>query len=74
MGNEIINRWIEAGKIIATDPGAKVLCPVCQKVFLQVTDVRNEKNLSELERHMICEECGAYNSLLKPCTIPNRSG
>ena len=69
MGNEITNRWIEAGKVIATNPDAKVLCPACQKEFLQVIDVRDEKNIFVLERHMICKECGAYNSLLKPCTI-----
>lgn len=63
MSNEITNRWIEAGKNIAIDPNAKVLCPVCQKVFLQVTDVRNSTNTSEVERHMVCNECGAYNAL-----------
>jgi len=64
MMSQITSRWIEAGKAIATDPDAKVLCPVCQKTFLEVMDVRNEKKPSELERHMICKECGASNSLL----------
>jgi hypothetical protein len=63
MNKEIAGRWIDAGKAIAVDPNAKILCPVCQKIFLQVTDVRNEKNRSELERHMVCKECGAYNAL-----------
>lgn len=63
MENKIKGRWIEAGKIIAVNSESKVLCPVCQKSFLQVIDVRNEKNSSELERHMICKECGAYNAL-----------
>jgi hypothetical protein len=63
MANEITKRWIDAGKAIGVDPEAEILCPICQKTFLQVTDVRNEKNRSELERHMTCKECGAYNAL-----------
>jgi hypothetical protein len=68
MTNEVMNRWIEAGKIIATNPEAKILCPVCQESFLQIIDVRNENNSSELERHMMCNNCNAYNAirLLRP--------
>lgn len=64
MDNELIRRWIEAGKCIAIDPEAKVLCPVCQIGYLRVTDVTNDHNPSEFERHMKCDHCGAYNALL----------
>lgn len=63
MEDGIKNRWIEAGKLVAVNPESKVICPVCEKAFLQMTDVRNEKYFSELERHMVCNECGAYNAL-----------
>jgi hypothetical protein len=63
MGAEAIKRWIEAGKVLAQDASAQVPCPVCQSAILQVTDVVNESNSSELERHMKCTSCGAYNSL-----------
>lgn len=63
MTSEAAMRWIEAGKVLAQDASAKVLCPVCQAVVLEITDVRNESNPIELERHMICKACGARNSL-----------
>lgn len=63
MSLEITKRWIEAGKVLAQDANAQVLCPVCQAETLKVTDVRNESNPTELERHMKCSACGVYNSL-----------
>ena len=63
MNSEITKRWIEAGKNIAVNPNAKVLCPVCQKAYLEVKDIKNANNPSEIERHMICPECGAHNAL-----------
>lgn len=63
MNNEITKRWIEAGKNIAINPNTKVLCPVCQKAYLEVKDIKNINNLSEIERLMTCPECGASNAL-----------
>jgi len=63
MNSEVIKRWIDAGKILAEDPSTEVDCPVCQSSKLKIADVRNEANPVELERHMICESCGASNSL-----------
>lgn len=56
-------KWIEAGKIIAQNPNAKVLCPECGKNNLEVQDIRNENNSSELERIMECPVCKARNIL-----------
>jgi Zn finger protein HypA/HybF involved in hydrogenase expression len=56
-------KWIEAGKLIANNPKAKVLCPQCEENDLDVQDVKNEKNPSELERIMSCSNCGAKNVL-----------
>lgn len=63
MSSETVMKWIEAGKSIATDPTIKVLCPVCQKTYLQVMDISNENNPSEIERQMLCNKCGAFNAL-----------
>lgn len=63
MSIEITKRWIEAGKVLAQDANAQVLCPVCQADTLKVADVRSEINPTELERHMKCSACGAHNSL-----------
>jgi C4-type Zn-finger protein len=63
MSAEVVKRWIEAGKILAQDVTAQVPCPVCQSEMLQISDVVNEANPAEVERHMICRACRARNSL-----------
>lgn len=63
MKNDITKRWIEAAKILGINPNENILCPVCQQSFLKVQDVKNENNPLEIERHMNCELCGAYNAL-----------
>lgn len=42
MSHEVVMRWIEAAKILGTDPIANILCPVCQQTFLKVEDVENK--------------------------------
>ncbi|MCQ1528818.1 hypothetical protein [Lutispora saccharofermentans] len=56
-------KWIEAGKLIAENPDAKILCPECEQNNLEVKDIRNDNNVSELERIMYCSNCGARNIL-----------
>lgn len=56
-------RWVEAGKVLAEDPTARVSCPRCENSTLEVEDVRNPNTLEELERIMSCGECGAMNVL-----------
>jgi len=63
MNTETTKRWIKAGKILAQDSNAQVLCPVCHVETLKIIDVKNEKKPLELERHMICGACGARNSI-----------
>lgn len=63
MSKEIIARWIHAGQNIALDPNAQILCPVCQKVYLEVTDIISEKTPSVISCRMLCPECGACNEL-----------
>lgn len=57
-------RWIEAGKRLAVDPTAEVVCPVCQGANLMVTDVLWKDGI-HLDRHIQCPECGARNVLTK---------
>lgn len=59
MSKEIIARWIHAGQNIALDPNAQILCPVCQKVYLEVTDIISENSSTVI----LCPECGASNEL-----------
>lgn len=54
-------RWIEAGKILATNPTATVRCPRCEDANLEVQDVQIG---DRVERHLRCPECGGYNAIL----------
>lgn len=56
-------KWIEAGKILATDPKTKVLCPECEQNNLEVQDVRSKIDPNVLERIMYCPVCRARNIL-----------
>lgn len=59
----ITRKWIEAGKILGTDPEAKVPCPVCNHEFLVVSDVPISGS-RKFERVLSCPNCGAKNVLL----------
>ena len=61
--NDETQKWIDAGKLIAEDPRARVLCPRFGDSYLEVQDVRNPRNPEELERIMKCPKCGAMNVL-----------
>jgi hypothetical protein len=56
-------KWIDAGKLLAEDPHAQVLCPRFEDAFLEVQDIRNPRNPNELERILKCSKCGATNIL-----------
>lgn len=55
--------WIEAGKVLAKDADAQVLCPVCRSANLEVRDEVFAGDSSLRERHMKCPNCGATNSI-----------
>lgn len=59
-----VERWIEAGKVLALDPSAKVLCPRCTSTYLTVRDV--PLGPTKMERHLRCASCGAYNAIIGP--------
>lgn len=63
MVNET-QRWIEAGKILAVNPDAQVMCPRFLDAYLEVQDVRFPDDPEKLERIMRCPTCGAMNILL----------
>lgn len=60
MNNGIVNKRIEAAKILAMNSIENVICPDCHQIFLKVQDVAI--NLI-IERHLICDICGTYNAL-----------
>jgi hypothetical protein len=55
--------WIQAGRILGTDPTLKVNCPVCGLATLVVTDI-TVKGTDKFERIMRCPNCGSRNILL----------
>ena len=61
MSNET-RQWIDAGKILAVDPTATVVCPRCGNADLVVHDV--SASPTTIERHLRCPVCGAYNAIL----------
>jgi len=76
MRSEVTRRWIDAGKIIAESAKAEVICPVCQSAVLKIWDVSSDCNEALFERHMFCENCGAYNilRLKREISIPRAGG
>jgi hypothetical protein len=56
-------RWVEAGKTLAANPAAQVLCPRCRSAELVVTDQTLATDPHLIERHMRCPRCDAYNAL-----------
>jgi len=59
MNNEIVNKWIEAAKILAMNSIENVICLDCHQGFLKVQDVAI--NLI-IERYLSCDICDAYNA------------
>lgn len=57
-------RWIEAGIVLADDPDAKVMCPVCANDFLRVEDVEHPDG-TLFDRYLRCETCGAEEVLVR---------
>jgi hypothetical protein len=52
-------RWLEAAKILSTDPKAAVACPKCGQGTLEVIDAPN--GADKLDRYMQCPRCHAHN-------------
>lgn len=63
MISERSKKWIEAGKLLATDPTVNITCPECGLNELSVKDNINENNPQEVERLIFCTSCGAKNFL-----------
>lgn len=57
--------WIEAGKILAQDPLAKVTCPVCSSAFLEVEDHAWDQDPNLFDRHLRCSNCGATEVIVR---------
>ena len=60
---DITMAWIAAGKLIAADPNAVVVCPAHRDGNLIVEDIPIN-NSEKFERIMRCPNCGARNILL----------
>lgn len=58
-----LERWIDAGRILAQDPSAKVVCPECDTGVLMVQDGYAPDGV-RFERWMRCNVCGHANTML----------
>jgi hypothetical protein len=56
-------RWIEAAKLLATEPVAVVRCPEHNDGVLRVHDEALPDG-GGIEHYLICDACGAYNVIL----------
>jgi predicted RNA-binding Zn-ribbon protein involved in translation (DUF1610 family) len=63
MSEESRKKWLEAGKTLAVNPYASVLCPDCGKASLKVLDARSG---DLLERWMQCPVCLSKNTIRNP--------
>ncbi len=61
--SQSIAAWLEAGRTLANDPSARVVCPNCGLGILKVSDV-SIWNGSRVERWMRCDYCGTANTML----------
>ena len=59
----ITSKWIAAGKILAVNPTAQALCPVCSEENLIVEDIPVQGS-RKFERIMRCSKCGSQNAIL----------
>lgn len=68
MTRDVTCRWIEAGKLLADNPGVLVACPECGNANLCVVDHRSQDAPAVVERELRCPSCGARNflRLLRP--------
>ena len=60
--SKVTRAWIEAAKIIAADPSAKVTCPKCGQGTLIIRDHPTHPDYHP-DRVMQCDTCGARNVL-----------
>jgi Zn finger protein HypA/HybF involved in hydrogenase expression len=63
MNRNITLLWIEAGKLLAQNPNASIICPVCERNSLNVKDSRSVENPAVIERELACPTCGSRNYL-----------
>ncbi|MFK8301722.1 hypothetical protein ACI75Y_02315 [Capnocytophaga stomatis] len=59
-------KWVEAASKLSENPSEKVLCPDCEKAFLNVVDVFLENNEPQkgIERYILCENCKKNEAIL----------
>ncbi|WP_219836126.1 hypothetical protein [Paenibacillus sp. R14(2021)] len=52
--------WIDAAKLLATDPTISIKCPDCKDhVLIEVVDIDSPLNTVEFETYMTCPRCKA---------------
>jgi len=57
-------RWIAAANILVADKSATVACPERGDGKLIVHDEVSKGDPTKMERHLVCDSCGARNVIL----------
>jgi hypothetical protein len=70
MGTNATERWIEAGKVLAKDPSARVRCPERDDGMLTVHDSVLVGDQTMMERRLVCDQCGAQSVIRMPVPKP----
>ena len=71
MVSALTRAWIEAGKLVSTDPSARIACPSCGRGVLIVSDELLPDG-AHVDRWMRCNACGIANALFM--TLDQASG
>ena len=61
--------WIAIAKQVAANPFVKIACPNCSEGYLQILIVPWENNEPKVDVHLICEHCGARNTITKEAEV-----
>ena len=57
--NLTTSKWLDAAQILGKDKNAKVQCPSCGIGILIVRD--EEFDETQIDRYLICNNCGKWN-------------
>jgi DNA-directed RNA polymerase subunit RPC12/RpoP len=64
MTTDARQRWLEALRVLASNPKAAVRCPEQNDAVLEVHDVVIEASPTMIERYLVCPACGARNIIM----------
>ncbi len=61
---ETTRKWLSAGISLSKDKSIIVACPDCEEGTLMIKDEPIMDRKGKVERWLICDKCGAWNTIL----------